>query len=209
LAKIGRDRHIQNCGKFYKIEQAVYKTIYRFLFIMKTKFKIIFIIISIIIVMGCLNPFAPKLEKSNRTDLIITGQLSHQEVLQNFQYAYVFKDSVLYSELLDSSFVFIYFDPNQDPSGRFVSWGRDVDLRTTGRLFRNFNIIDLVWNSTILDTIYDTNGEFRAETFRTFTLTLIKNEESLNITGVAVFNFKKCDYDNKWRITLWKDESDL
>lgn len=177
---------------------------------MKTRFEIKIIVASLIILLiRCFNPFAPKLEDSSRNDLIITGQITPDEVLQNFRYAYVFKDSVLYAELLDSSFVFIYFDPNQDPSGRFVSWGRDVDLRTTGRLFRNFTIIDLVWNSTIVDTIYSINGEFHAETFRTFNLTLIKNEESLNITGVAVFNFKKCDYDNKWRIILWKDESDL
>lgn len=174
---------------------------------MKTRLKIF--IISSILLIRCFNPFAPKLEESSRSDLIITGQLTHQEVLQNFQYAYVFKDSMLYAELLDSSFVFIYFDPNQEPSGRFVSWGRDVDLRTTGRLFRNFNIIDLVWNTTIVDTIYALNGEFRAETYRTFNLSLVKSEETLNISGIAIFNFKKCAYDNKWRITLWKDESDL
>ena len=173
------------------------------------KIDIKFFIIALVLIVGCFNPFAPKLEKSGRSDLIITGQSTHQEVLQNFQYAYVFKDSLLYAELLDSSFVFIYFDPNQEPSGRFVSWGRDVDLRTTGRLFRNFNIIDLIWNSTIVDTVYTINGEFRAETYRTFNLSLVKTEETLNITGTAIFNFKKCDYDNKWRITLWKDESDL
>lgn len=201
---------LKKVAKIDQIEPAVYTIIYRFLFHKKMRFKIKLAPgLLIIMFIGCLNPFAPKLGQSGRSDLIITGQLNHQEVLQNFQYAYVFKDSVLYAELLDSSFVFIYFDPNQDPSGRFVSWGRDVDLRATGRLFRNFNIIDLIWNSTIVDTIYDINGEFRAETFRTFNLTLITNEESFNITGVAVFNFKKCDYDNKWRITLWKDESDL
>ena len=103
----------------------------------------------------------------------------------------------------------MYFDPNQEPSGRIVSWGRDEDLKTTGRLFRNFNLIDLVWNTTILDTIYSENNDFRAESFKTFNLTLVQESESLNITGIAIFYFKKCNYDNKWRITLWKDESDL
>ncbi len=181
----------------------------RFLFIMKMKIDIKFFIIVLSLIVSCFNPFAPKLEKLGRSDLIITGQATPQEVLQNFQYAYVFKDSILYAELLDSSFVFIYFDPNQEPSGRFVSWGRDVDLRTTGRLFHNFNIIDLIWNSTIVDTIYFVNGDSLAETYRSFNLSLAKTEETLNITGIAIFNFKKCDYDKKWRITLWKDESDL
>jgi len=183
--------------------------LYRLLFIMKMRFDPKIFILSLLLIMRCFNPFAPKLEDPTRNDLIITGQLTPEEVLQNFQYAYVFRDSVLYAELLDSSFVFVYFDPNQEPSGQFVSWGRDVDLRTTGRLFRNFNSIDLVWNSTILDTSYAINGEFRAETYRTFNLSLVKTEEILNITGIAIFNFKKNDYDNKWRITLWKDESDL
>lgn len=183
--------------------------VYRFLIYMKKTIYIIIFIIIFFILIRCFNPFAPKLEDSDNKNLIITGQTNPDEVLQNFKYAYVFKDSILYSDLLDSSFVFIFFDPNQESSGRFVSWGRDVDLRTTGRLFRNFDVIDLVWNSTIIDTTYSSNGDSLAESFKTFNLSLIKDNESLNITGTAIFNFKKHDYDNKWRITLWKDESDL
>ena len=92
----------------------------------------------------CLNPFAPKLHEGEESELIITDQKTPEEVLQNFQYAYTFKDSLLYSDLLDSSFVFVFFDPNQGTSGMFVSWGRDVDLQTTGRLFRNFDVIDFI-----------------------------------------------------------------
>jgi len=185
------------------------RLLYRFLFDMITRLNILVILVSLLILAMCFNPFAPKLEDSDRSGLIITGQTTPDEVLQNFKYAYVFKDSVLYADLLDSSFVFMYFDPNQEPSGRIVSWGRNEDLKTTGRLFRNFNLIDLVWNTTILDTIYSENDNSRAESFKTFNLTLVKENESLNITGIAIFYFKKCDYDNKWRITLWKDESDL
>ena len=153
----------------------------------------------------CLNPFAPKLENADNKNLIITEQKTPDEVLQNFKYAYVFKDSVLYSDLLDSSFVFIYFDPNLESSGRFVSWGRDVDLKTTGSVFRNFDVIDLIWNTTI----YSFEKEDRAENSKSFNLSLIKNNETINISGNAIFVFKKCDYDNKWRIIQWKDESDL
>lgn len=172
---------------------------------MKINIKII--ILTLIALIHCFNPFAPKLGNSDRNDLIITGQTTSEEVLDNFMYAYVFKDSVLYADLLDSSFVFIYFDPNQDPSGRFVSWGRDVDLRTTGRLFRNFDMIDLIWNSTIYSL--DDTVQNRSEYSNSFNLSLIKNNETINITGNAIFVFKKCQYDNKWRILQWKDESDL
>jgi len=153
----------------------------------------------------CLNPFAPKLERADNNKLIITGQTTPEEVLQNFRYAYVFKDSILYADLLDSSFVFTYFDPNQEASGRFVSWGRDVDLRTTGRLLRNFDIIDLIWNSTI----YSFDEEDQAEYSKSFNLSLTRNNETIHITGNAIFIFKKNPYDNKWRITQWVDESDL
>jgi hypothetical protein len=172
---------------------------------MKKEFILIAIIIFIFFGFRCFNPFAPKLEDSDKNNLIITPQLTPDEVIQNFKYAYTFKDSVLYADLLDSSFVFIYFDPNLESSGRFVSWGRDVDLRTTGRLFRNFDVIDLIWNSTI----YSFDETDRAEYSKSFELSLIKDNETINITGNAIFIFKKSAYDSKWRILQWKDESDL
>ncbi|MDW7679894.1 MAG: hypothetical protein SCK70_04980, partial [bacterium] len=154
---------------------------------------------------SCFNPFAPILEDSDENELIITEQKNPDEVLQNFKYSYVFKDSVLYSNLLDSSFVFIYFDPNEESSGRFVSWGRDIDLLTTGRLFRSFDVIDLIWNSTI----YSIDETERAEYSKSFNLSLVKDNETINLSGNAIFVFKKCEYDDKWRIIQWKDESDL
>lgn len=169
------------------------------------KHIILILTIIFIVCLNCLNPFAPKLVDSNNEDLIITEQKTPDQVLDNFKYSYVFKDSVLYSELLDSSFVFIYFDPNIESSGRFVSWGRDIDLKTTGRLFRNYDVIDLIWNSTI----YSFNEEDRAEYSKSFHLSLIKDNETVNISGNAIFIFKKSEYDKKWRIIQWKDESDL
>lgn len=176
---------------------------------MNMRLNRLILLTALLTILRCFNPFAPKLEESDQNDLIITGQTTPDDLLKNFKYAYVFKDSILYANLLDSSFVFMYFDPNQEPSGRIVSWGRDEDLKTTGRLFRNFNLIDLVWNTTILDTIYSVNDDLHGESYKTFNLTLVKENESLNITGTAIFYFKKCDFDDKWRITLWKDESDL
>jgi len=173
---------------------------------MRNRINIKAIILLLFVIIQCFNPFAPKLEDSDNNDLIITGQTTPDEVLQNFKYSYVFKDSVLYAELLDSSFVFIYFDPNQESSGRFVSWGRDVDLKTTGRLFRNFDVIDLIWNSTIYSFFDDEN---QAEYSKSFNLSLIKDNETIHITGNAIFVFRKSEYDDKWRIIQWKDESDL
>ena len=101
--------------------------------------------------------------------------------------------------------MFLYFDPNYGSSGRFVSWGRDVDLITTGRLFKNFNVIDLIWHSTI----YSFEEETFAELSKSFHLSLVNNKETISITGNAIFSFKKNQKDSKWRIIRWKDESDL
>lgn len=155
--------------------------------------------------LGCFNPFAPKLDHSGEDGIILTEQLSPQEVLSNFVYSYTFKDSLVYSEMLDSSFVFVYFDPNASSSGRFISWGRDVDLKTTGRLFRNFETITLTWNTTIYEQI----EENKAELSKTFQLVLFGDAGEFNLSGNAIFNMIKSKYDDKWRITRWKDESQL
>ncbi len=155
--------------------------------------------------MACINPFAPKLTHNLETeDYIVTPQKSAEEVLQNFKVAYTFRDSLLYSDLLDTAFLFVYFDPNEGTSGRFVSWGRDVDLVTTGRLFRHFQVVDLVWNTTL----YGWQGEDVGEIGKTFNLTLVGTQGDYKLSGAALFTFRKCG-DMKWRITRWKDESDI
>ncbi len=160
----------------------------------------------LLIFTSCLNPFAPRLKESGgHSDLIITEQRTPEEVLQNFRYAYIFKDSLLYSDLLDSSFIFVYFDPNLGTSGQFVSWGRDLDLRTTARMFRNFDVIDLIWNSTIYESVEKNTGEIT----KSFNLTMIAKDEDIRISGLAVFSFRRSPSTGKWRIIKWKDESNL
>lgn len=170
--------------------------------------KILLFLTMVILVrffFGCINPFAPKLTRSLETaDFIVTEQGSPEEVLQNFKVAYTFRDSLLYSDLLDTAFLFVYFDPNEGTSGRFVSWGREVDLLTTGRLFRHFQVVDLIWNATL----YEWGGEETGELSKDFNLTLVGENSDFKLSGRAVFSFRKCK-DEKWRITRWKDESDI
>ncbi|HNR67273.1 MAG TPA: hypothetical protein PKN04_00610 [bacterium] len=155
--------------------------------------------------LSCLNPFAPSLDRGMETGLVLTEQQSPEEVLENFTYAYNLKDSLVYAELLDSSFVFVYFDPNLGTSGRFISWNRDTDLKTTGRLFRNFQTITLTWNHTI----YEDREEDRAELSKTLNLNLFGEGGDFALTGSAIFNFVKSPYDQRWRISRWKDESHI
>lgn len=161
---------------------------------------------------GCLNPFAPKLENTPELQFLVTDQKSPENVLQNFKLAYFFRDSVLYSDVIDSNFIFYYFDPNLDNSGRYVNWGRDTDLKTTGRLFRAFDMINLVWESSIYeDTLaVDKNQEpTKIEIIKRFSLKLVSSSEELDYDfwGKAIFTFTKNPYDQKWRILRWQDES--
>ena len=166
--------------------------------------------------LSCSNIFAPKLgEVSGSSDLFITDQSTPEKVLTNFRYAYIFHDSLVYSRIIDSSFGFTYYDPDAGSSGRYESWGRNLELMTTGQLFRTFNNINLIWNSTV-DASYRlrTGEEQSVDTTleaanyaiisKSFELSL---DQQLSITGNAVFHMRKSPRDEKWRITQWIDES--
>ncbi len=164
----------------------------------------IFTAIFITLISSCFNPFAPELDTTSDLTNLITDQLTPEEVLQNFKSAYTFKDSLLYKDVLDEAFVFQFFDPNFGPSGGNVTWGRDVDLRTTGSLFRNFDVINLIW----LNTLFAENQNGLERRFVRFDLSLINSEASFILTGTAIFTFIQNQDDKKWRIIRWKDESD-
>lgn len=155
--------------------------------------------------LSCVNPFAPKLDDGSLTSELITEQRNPDEVLTNFRYAYTFKDSLLYSNVLDSAFVFQYFDPEQGPSGLFISWTRETDLRTTGRLLRSFDVINLEWLNTIY-TITEGEDETQARSFR---LDLASSDFSFSVSGFAIFTFHRNPRDGKWRLLRWVDQSDL
>jgi hypothetical protein len=157
---------------------------------------------------SCLNPFAPTLDKGNLAAGLITDQSTPEEVLANFKYAYIFRDSLLYADLLDSAFVFQYLDFE---SGRFVPWTREVDLKATGRLLRTFDAINLEWLNTVgkEDTLQN-NGNIESISFsKSFQLDLASSGFQFSVSGFASFTFRQSKADGKWRIVHWVDKSDL
>jgi hypothetical protein len=103
---------------------------------------------SLLFFLGC-NPFAPSLSDDiSNTSLILTEQQSPQDVLINFSFAYNFKDSLVYSDLIDTTFLFISKDFSTNPVTS-LTWGRDTELRTTSGIFRHFQTLNLVWGGTI------------------------------------------------------------
>lgn len=158
-------------------------------------------IVFLALLTGCWNPFAPT-EGSfdGGASLSLTEQRSPEEVLQNFRYAYIYRDSLVYSNLFDTSFVFLYFDPEIGGAGGNDYWGRDTELRTTARLFRTFDHFTLIWNATISEDSLDVNKRSLTKTFD------LSIGGEIFLSGNAVFDFLS-DPEGTWRISRWEDES--
>jgi len=132
---------------------------------------------------------------------LLTNQETPEDVLVNFKFAYTFKDSLVYSELFDSTFIFRSWDFNVSPPLP-IAWGRDVELKTTARMFRFFTTLDLIWNSTVY--FFTDSLEERAEMKKTFTLTLDGGRTIPTLNGEVIFKFIR--RGEKWYITLWEDQ---
>ncbi len=159
----------------------------------------------LLLLLTCTNPFAPaQLENSGETGLL-TDQLSPDEVLANFLYAYTFRDSLVYSELFDSSFTFVSWDFGVTPPEP-INWGRDRELRVAGRMFRFFDTIDLTWDSrTPIATDSLDNEPVRVEEKLTFTLTLDGGTTIPTLIGEVTFVFVRREEDDRWVIIRWED----
>ncbi len=156
-------------------------------------------LLVILALSSCTNPFAPALADEDQPHShLITQQKTPEEVLQNFQYAYTFKDSLVYAEILDSTFIFRSMNYNVYPPTP-IEWGRDVELRTTARMFRYFSTLDVVWNTILpLDTTRE-NPEYKI----TYTLTLDGGRTIPPLNGEVLFKFIL--RNKKYYISLWED----
>ena len=174
---------------------------------MNSIYKIILIsgvILFLIIGYACTNPFAPKYDEDfdNNTPPI-SDQTTIEGVFQNFQYAYTFKDTLIYGNLIASDFVFTYRDYE---NGFDVSWGRDEEMRTTNGLFTNSERLDLIWNNILLSTV----DSLDANIVRSFNLNITFNPtDVVRVDGRVNMLLKKDPISKKWRITRWLDESNF
>lgn len=161
---------------------------------------IIVVITSIVLLQTCVNPFAPKIVDIE-TENILSDQKTIEGVFENFRYAYMFKDTVVYGKLLADDFVFVF--RNYD-KGVDVSWGRSEDMISTYRLFNATQNIELLWNNVLTPS----GDSLLVEVSRGFTLTIIFNPADIvKIQGRAIFRLKRNDTNSPWLITLWRDES--
>jgi hypothetical protein len=156
-----------------------------------------------VILNGCMNPCAPAFDDSDPGQDILGDQTTIEGVFQNFQMAYILQDTSIYGELLapDFSFEFTNWD-----AGITESWGRDIDMRITHRMFNQAQNIDLVW----LRISQVSGDSLRSTVRRSFELTVTLSPENiLGVRGYANLMLERSNPEQVWKITRWVDESDF
>jgi len=158
-------------------------------------------IIFFSILIGCVNPFAPKLIDIQENQTILTNQKTIEGLFINFSYAYNFKDTTVYSKLLSEDFVFVY--RNYD-LGADLSWGKLEDIKATYGLFQSASSINLIWNDSYLSI----GDSLERNIQRAFSLTIVFSpNDIIQLHGKANFKVKFNPIDSIWQITYWRDDT--
>jgi len=168
------------------------------------KYFIFRILILFIFIFGCTNPFAPKFDEDpGDQSSTITDLKTVEGVFQNFQYAYTFKDTLIYGEFIAPDFVFSFRDYENEID---VSWGREEEMRATYGLFQNTQRLDLIWNNIVFSNVDSVN----ANIVRGFNLTVTYNPTDIDrADGRVEISLRKNAVTGKWQITRWIDRSNF
>jgi hypothetical protein len=164
------------------------------------------IILPMFLLLGSCNPFAPGLDESINQGASIVGDATTIDgVFDNVKYAYTFRDTTIYGQLLNSDFAFVYLDYDR---GVEVTWGRDEEMQTTKGLFQNVQRLDLVWNNII--SLSTDSLRMQASVSRNFNLTVTFNpSDIIRVDGYATLALARSDAQKTWHIVRWRDESNF
>jgi hypothetical protein len=168
------------------------------------KIYIVLLTVILFLFFSCTNPFAPAFDENFDSGGPALSDLTTIEgVFQNFQYAYSFRDTIIYGQLIAPDFDFTYRDYEQ---GFDVSWARDEEMRTTYGLFTNTQRLDLIWNNIVLST----TDSLTANIVRSFNLNITFNPtDVVRVDGRVNLSLRKNPETSKWQITRWIDESNF
>lgn len=165
------------------------------------KNSLIIFILSILVFAACTNPFAPGLADKESTNNVLGDQKTIDGFFNNWRYAYVFKDTLVYGKLLNDDFTFIYRDYDQ---GVDKTWGRDEDLLTTWGLFQATQSLDLIWNEAVTSV----GDSLNMELSRSFSLKIEFNPtDIIRIQGRANLRLTRKSSNDIWKMSIWRDES--
>jgi len=158
---------------------------------------------AVLVLSSCFNPFAPRLATNSSSSALLGDQRTVEGVFQNFRYAYIFKDTLAYGQLLAQEFTFVYrnYERNVD-----MTWGRDEDMRSTSGLFQTAQSLDLVWNE-VITTI---GNSLTSDVSRGFTLTITFNpSDIIRLDGRVNLRIARDRPQDVWKIRRWRDESNF
>lgn len=165
--------------------------------------KKILIILLLFVIASCTNPFAPKLADRSKSGSILADQTQIDGLFENFRYAYIFKDTLVYGKLLSDDFRFIF---RNHEKGIDESWGRTEDMITTSRLFSASKSIDLTWN----DVTIDIGDSVLKDISRAFNMKIVfSSVDVVNIFGRVNMRVIRNNSSEIWKIQTWKDESNF
>lgn len=170
---------------------------------MKRTHALLFIsFFSACVFISCKNPFAPALDdNAGLTNTPLGDQHTIDGVFQKLAYAYAYKDTTIYGELLADNFTFAFRDYDQNAD---ISWGRDVEMHSTWGLFQNAQNLNLVWNNILLQS----GDSLQTTVTRYFNLTITFNpEDIIYISGNAQLTMNRPNIDSVWQLTYWRDNS--
>jgi hypothetical protein len=151
------------------------------------------------------NPFAPALEEGDPFGDLLGDPTTVAGFFTNFRNAYELRDISLYEPLLDSAFVFIYYDFDAQVERE---WGFTQDLESTRRLFDNSNLVRLQWNQIISRDEFERGVNERI--VRSFNLTIsLETGEVFRGDGNVNFTLTRPDTTARWKLIRWRDESEF
>lgn len=152
-------------------------------------------------VMAC-NPFAPSVDPNLESGGSVLGdQRTVLGTFQNIQYAYTYRDTLIYGALLHPDFQFRYFNPDR---GTDVVFNRDEEVRTTYNLFKGASLLDLQWN----DIIGEEGDSLETDVTRAYTLRIaLQANDVIRIEGRATLRFLRNTPTEVWLIRTWRDDS--
>lgn len=171
-----------------------------------TNFRVDFLggVLLMLLVTGC-NPFAPALEEGDPFAELLGDPATIEGFFTNFQAAYDLRDLSLYEPLLDSAFIFSYYDFDLQVDRE---WGFSQDIESTGRLFANASLIRLQWNQIISRTVAEDSLEARI--LRSYNLTVtLEAGDVFRGDGNVNFLLTRKVADDSWRLQRWRDESEF
>lgn len=158
----------------------------------------------IAIAVGCSNPFAPRLEPDLEPSSSVLGdQRTVDGVFQNIRYAYNYRDTLIYGNLLQRDFEFRYYNTDR---GTDVTFNRDEEMRITSNLFKNSDQIDLQWN----DILSEDGDSLSYNVTRSYHLKLIlQASEVFRVDGRATLRLVRNSPNDVWLIRVWRDDSNF